>query len=101
MLSTLDVLRHQMQDAEPVLKALYVELEGIEFDPQSPPSVEAAIRKVELIIDAHLAEFKANPILGPMAEALKSQYIEGIQEQVSGEQANDDDDAEWQRNLAV
>jgi hypothetical protein len=82
-MSALDRLRVQMQDADPVLTALDEELERIEFDPTSPASVDAAILKVGQVVDAHLANFKANPILGSMAEQLKAQYVEGIHEQVA------------------
>lgn len=86
-MSALDLLRTQMQDAEPVLRKLDAELELIEFDPAAPASVDAAIVQVSRMIDAHLADFRTNPILGPMAEQLKAQYVDGIHEQVAG--AND------------
>lgn len=82
-MSSLDLLRTQMQDAQPVLAALDVELESIQFDPAAPASVDAAIVKVGRVIDAHLANFRHNPILGPMADQLKSHYVEGIHEQVA------------------
>jgi hypothetical protein len=82
-MTALDLLRTQMQDAEPVLKALDVELERIAFDPAEAVSVDAAITRVSNVIDAHLASFRENPILGPMAEQLKSQYVDGIHEQVA------------------
>ena len=72
-----------MRNAEPVLKALDLELEKITFDPREPVSIEAAIEHVIESIDTHLADFKSNPILGPMADELKAQYEEGIQAQVA------------------
>jgi len=83
MPSSLDVLRTQILDAEPVLKCLDAEMEKIQFDPLIPASVVAANETVGRIIETLLANFKANPILAPLAEALKSQYLEGIEEQVS------------------
>ncbi|WP_426119879.1 hypothetical protein [Pseudomonas sp. DSP3-2-2] len=82
-MSSLDLLRTQMQDAQPVLKALDMELERIKFDPTAPASVDEAIVRVSTVIDAHLGEFRANPILGPMAEQLKSQYVDGIHDHVA------------------
>lgn len=82
-MTALDLLRTQMQDAESVLKALDIELERIAFDPAKGASVDAAITQVSNVIDAHLANFRENPILGPMAEQLKSQYLDGIYEQVA------------------
>lgn len=80
---TLDVIRIQMRNAEPVLKALDLELEKITFDPREPVSIEVAIEQVIEAIDTHLEDFKFNPILGPMADELKAQYVEGIQAQVA------------------
>ncbi|MDI1330605.1 hypothetical protein [Pseudomonas sp.] len=82
MHSTLDVVRAQMQEAEPVLKQLDVELEAISFDPFIPSSVDAAIDRVATVIDTLLVNFKANPILSPLADQLKSQYLDAIQHQV-------------------
>ena len=82
-MQTLDAMRIQMQEAEPVLKALDHELEKINFDPRKRESVDAAIEHVILTIDKRLRVFKTNPILGPIAEQLKAQYVEGIHGQVS------------------
>lgn len=79
---TLDEVRAQMREVEPLLKRLDQELETINFDPAVPSSVEAATRRVTDAIDTLLARFKGNPILGPLACQLKAQYMEGIQHQV-------------------
>ncbi|MFJ2385877.1 hypothetical protein [Pseudomonas koreensis] len=78
MNSTLDVVRAQMQEAEPVLKQLDVELEAINFDPFTPSSVDAAIEKVTAVIDTLLVNFRANPILSSLADQLRSQYLDAI-----------------------
>ncbi|VVO07744.1 hypothetical protein [Pseudomonas fluorescens] len=72
-----------MRNAEPVLKALDLELEKITFDPRKPVSIDAAIEQVIEAMDTHLEDFKFNPILGPMADELKTQYVEGIQAQAT------------------
>ncbi|WPN49359.1 hypothetical protein [Pseudomonas sp. P8_241] len=76
-------IRHQILDAESVLKRLDIEMEGIEFDPLIPSSVTAAYAKVDRVIEHLLARFKANPILGPLIKELKSQYSEAIQTRVA------------------
>jgi hypothetical protein len=81
--SALDVLRNQIQDAEPVLKRLDLEMERIEFDPRIPASVEAARATVDSVIDRLMGAFRKNPILGPLTDDLKSQYLESIAEQVA------------------
>ncbi|WP_223503874.1 hypothetical protein [Pseudomonas sp. GL-RE-29] len=78
-----DEIRHQILDAEPVLKRLDVEMEGIQFDPLVPSSVCAAYAKVDRVIEHLLAPFKANPILGPLTTQLKPQYFDGIRAKVA------------------
>ncbi|WP_419710549.1 hypothetical protein [Pseudomonas sp. NFX224] len=77
-----DEIRHQILDAESVLKRLDIEMERIEFDPLVPSSVTAAYAKVDRVIEHLLARFKKNPILGPLTKELKSQYLDGIQAKV-------------------
>jgi len=78
-----DETRHQILDAEPVLRRLDIEMERIEFDPQVPSSVTAACARVDRVIEQLLAPFKANPVLGPLTIELKSQYFDGIQAKVA------------------
>jgi len=78
MQSSLDELRLQIQQAEPVLKRLDVEMERIEFDPQLPASVAAANAAVTRLIETLLAGFEKNPILAPLAKDLEAQYLDGI-----------------------
>ncbi|WP_283184449.1 hypothetical protein [Pseudomonas svalbardensis] len=68
------------------MKQLDVELETISFDPFIPSSVDAAIERVAAVINTLLVSFKANPILGPLADQLKSQYLDAIQHQVVADQ---------------
>lgn len=82
-MQALDAIRIQMREAEPVLKALDEKLEDITFDPCKRESIGAAIEHIILTIDTQLKSFKNNPILGPMAEELKAQYVEGIHAQVA------------------
>ncbi|MHC6225119.1 hypothetical protein ACYU03_10205 [Pseudomonas sp. X10] len=83
MESSVEMLRIQMQSAGPVLMRLDEEMESIRFDPLVPSSVEAAIAKVYRVIDRLLGPFKANPVLGPLAEELRSQYLDGIHARVN------------------
>lgn len=82
MQSSLDLLRTQIQDAEPVLKRLDAEMEKIQFDPLVDASVNSANVKILQVIEQLLSPFGTNPVLGPLTESLKAQYLEGIQAQV-------------------
>lgn len=77
-----ETLRSQIQNAAPVLQRLDEEMERIQFDPLRPASVASARLRVEQLIDTLLADFKGKPILGPLAVALKAQYLEAIQSRV-------------------
>lgn len=87
MRPTPDVVQAQMRDAEAVLQNLDNKLEAITFDPAVPASVDAATRQTATLIDTLLAGFAGNPILGPLAEQLKVQYLENIGERVMASQA--------------
>jgi hypothetical protein len=78
LMPDMDTLRIQMREVEPVLKALDAELERINFDPQRPASVAKAQAQTRITIERRLADFRANPILGPLIEELKAHYAEGI-----------------------
>ncbi|MDF2489875.1 MAG: hypothetical protein K0S77_2497 [Pseudomonas sp.] len=82
MESCTNVLRHQMQSAEPVLMRLDIEMQGIDFDPLIPASVEVAIATVYRVTESLLGPFRGNPILGPLADELRTQYLEGIRARV-------------------
>lgn len=82
MESCTKVLRHQMENAEPVLMRLDIEMQGINFDPLIPASVDAAIATVYRVTESLLGPFRRNPILGPLADELRTQYLEGIRARV-------------------
>lgn len=82
-----EVVRTQMRDAEAVLQQLDDKLEAITFDPVEPTSIEAATRRTIAAIDTLMAGFAGNPVLGPLAEQLKAQYLEGIRHRVIASQA--------------
>lgn len=82
MESCTHVLRHEMQNAQPVLMRLDLEMQNIDFDPLVPASVDAAIATVFRVTEALLGAFQNNPILGPLADDLRAQYLEGIHARV-------------------
>lgn len=82
MESCTEVIRHQMQSVEPVLMRLDIEMQALEFDPRLPASVEAAIVTVYRVTGSLLGPFSANPILGPLADELRAQYLDDIHNKV-------------------
>lgn len=79
---SLDAVREQMRDAEAILQQLDLALEAIRFDPSIPASVAAAAKQTSAVIDSHLAGFRGNPVLAPLADQLKIQYLENIEHKV-------------------
>ncbi|MFJ7144294.1 hypothetical protein [Pseudomonas protegens] len=82
MQSALDIMFAQMRAAETVLQQLDSTLETIRFDPTVPISVETAINQTLTTIDELLTDFRGNPVLEPLMDQLKSQYVETIEHKV-------------------
>ncbi|MBD8495669.1 hypothetical protein IFR09_10740 [Pseudomonas syringae] len=83
METSVDVIRTQIRNAQPILKALDERMEAIEFDPREPSSVAAATASVQQIVEDLMTPFKTNPVLGPLAIELKSHYLDNIRFRVS------------------
>lgn len=86
MQTTQDAVRAQMRDAEAILQQLDPTLETIRFDPTDPASVTSAIKQTTEVIDSLLAQFRGNPVLAPLADQLKIQYLENIEDKVAASQ---------------
>jgi hypothetical protein len=74
----LDELSRQLTDAQRALEALDGELGAVNFDPNDPASIEAAIQSVEAMIDERLVQYTSNPIIVPLAASMKEKYREAI-----------------------
>ncbi len=89
----LDTLTKQFDDAQKAISELDGELGVVNFDPQDPGSIEAAIKEIEAIIDAKVQPYASNPIVATMVEGMKEQYRQGIIDRAAaarlGEGSND------------
>lgn len=74
----LDELSTQLTNAQKALEALDGELGTVNFDPNDPASIEAAIQSVETIIDERLGQYANNPIIAPLAANMKEKYREAV-----------------------
>ena len=81
MITGFDQLQKQLQVAQEALKRVEGELGTVQFDPNDPESIEAAMRQIDAIIDERLGDYLENPIIGPLSESLKEKYKEAILEQ--------------------
>lgn len=77
-ISGLDELRRQLTDAQRAMESLDGELGSVNFDPNDPASIEAAIQSVESMIDERLVQYSSNPIIAPLASSMKDKYREAI-----------------------
>lgn len=96
MQSSQDLIRSEIEQAEPILKALDARLQAIQFDPLVSTSVQAANAEVGQAIEDLLAPFMSNPILGPLALDLKDQYLDSIHSQVIEAKAQASRPLQWQ-----
>lgn len=81
MITGFDQLQRQLQAAQEALKRVEGELGTVQFDPNDPESIEAAMRQIDAIIDERLGDYLDNPIIGPLSESMKGKYKEAILEQ--------------------
>ena len=88
----LDDLSKQLKEAENALSGLDGELGSVNFDPNDPASIDAAIAAMETMIDERLGRHLSNPIAGQLAEGMKQQYREAILERAAeARQGNSDE----------
>lgn len=88
-ISGLDDLQRQLQDAEKAFAALDGELGSVSFDPNDPASIETAIQEVVRVVDERVGAYASNPLVGPIAEQLKSNYREHILERAAAARLGD------------
>lgn len=91
-ISGLDGLTKQLKEAQKALAALDGQIGTVNFDPNDPGSIEAAIRQVELMIDQRAGAYARNPIIAPLIEKLKEQYREGIIQKAAAARLEGDQD---------
>lgn len=71
-------LQKELKEAEKTLSELDGKLGVINFDPDEPASIEAAIQSVMRMIDSRIEPYVDNPIVGSLADQMKENYRESI-----------------------
>ena len=74
----LDKLNRNLEDAQKAIAEIDGELGSVNFDPQDPESIEAAIQETARLLDERLGSYASNPIVGQLAENMKEQYRQAI-----------------------
>lgn len=90
----LDKLTKTLDEAQKALSEIDEDLGAVSFDPSDPASIEAAIQDVENMIDQRFGPYSTNPIIGPVIDAMKEQYREGILEKAAAARLEGSPDGE-------
>jgi hypothetical protein len=76
----LEKLQRDLEDAEKAFRSLDGTIATLQFGPDDPASVQAAIREMEVAIDRKTAPYRGNPMVVQVAKGLKETYAKAIRE---------------------
>ncbi|MDI5936361.1 hypothetical protein [Halomonas kalidii] len=88
----LNKLQKELKEAEQALSQLDGELGVVNFDPDDPASIEAAIQSVIRIIDSRIEPYADNPIVGSLADQMKESYRENMLQKAAEARLQSDED---------
>jgi len=88
----LDKLTKQLDQAQQALNELDGDLVTLNFNPNDPGSIEAAIQQLNTVIDAKIAPWADNPLVSQVAEGMKEQYREAIIERAAAARLESDEE---------
>jgi hypothetical protein len=77
-ISGFDKLQKELAAAQEAFADLNGNLTSIEYDPADPASIEAAIHKVDQMIDERIGRYADNPFVAPLIEKSKEHFREVI-----------------------
>jgi hypothetical protein len=81
-ISGLDEMQKQLKEAENVFASLDEEI-ALTFNPDDPATIDAAIAKMEAVIDDKVAAHRRNPMVATVADGLKDQFRAAIMERAA------------------
>jgi len=88
----LDKITRELDEAQKAFAEIDGELETVNFDPNDPASIEAAIQGMEEIIHSKLGSYARNSIVAPMVDEMKEKYREAIIEKAAEARSGDGED---------
>jgi hypothetical protein len=88
----LDKLTKQLDQAQQALNELDGDLVTLNFNPNDPGTIEAAIQQLNTVIDAKIAPWADNPLVSQVAEGMKEQYREAIIERAAAARLESDEE---------
>lgn len=90
----LDNLQKNLKEAQLALQELDGNLGTVQFDPNDPSSIEAAIQSVNKMIDERVASYSENLLVGSLADQMKESYREAIIRKAAEARLNPSNDDE-------
>lgn len=88
----LEELGRDLEEAQRALAEIDGELGSVNFDPEDPESIEAAIASMEQLINEKVDGYSDNPLIGPLIEEMKENYRTSILDAASEARLGDDTD---------
>lgn len=82
-ISGLDTLVRQLEDAERAISELDGELGTVNFDPEDPSSIEAAIQQAHEMIDSRIGQWSSNPLVSQITDEMKEKFRDTIIERAA------------------
>lgn len=77
-ISGFDRLARNAEQASRTLKNFDGDIEGLEFNPADPGSIDRAIAAMEAMIDERFGAANNNPFIAPLAKSMKEAYRQQI-----------------------
>jgi diketogulonate reductase-like aldo/keto reductase len=74
----LDGLQRELEETQRALEMLDGELGTVNFNPDDPSSIEAAIQTMYKMIEDRAGMYASNPIVGSLIDQMKEAYRENI-----------------------
>lgn len=79
----------ELENAQKALSALDGDLGNVQFDPDQPASIQAAITQIESMIDERVSRYKRNPLVKELIQAVKSDWADQIKKDAAAKRAVD------------
>ncbi|TCO82777.1 hypothetical protein EV699_104169 [Plasticicumulans lactativorans] len=87
----LDKLTRQLEQAQQALEEFDGELGTVNFDPNDPASIEAAIQQANATLEAKVSPWVDDPLVAQMVDGMKEQFREAIIERAAAARLESDE----------
>lgn len=74
----LDALQRELKEAQAALSNFDEQIGSVSFDPSDPASIDAAIIKMETMIDERVGRYSSNALVASLADRMKESFRQGI-----------------------